>query len=104
MQRIARDDLVEVLTGKDRGKRGQIRQILPRKGRVIVQGVNIVKRHRRPTQLGAPAGIIEVEAPLAISNVAPVCESCNRRTRVGIRFRPDGAKVRFCKRCDEEIG
>ena len=56
MRRIARDDLVEVLTGKDRGKRGQVRQILPRKGRVIVQGVNIVKRHRRPTQLGGAGG------------------------------------------------
>ena len=104
MRRIQRDDLVEVIAGKDRGKRGQVREILPTKGRVIVQGLNIVKRHKRPTQMGAPAGIIEIEAPLHQSNVALVCESCNRWTRIATRNRVDGTKVRVCKRCDEEIG
>ena len=103
MRRIQRDDLVEVLVGKDRGKRGQVRQILTSKDRVIVQGLNIVKRHKRPTQMGAPAGIVEIESPLHLSNVAPVCESCNRWTRVGTRNRVDGTKVRWCKRCNEEI-
>lgn len=104
MRRVQRDDLVEVLTGKDRGKRGQVRTILPQQGRVVVQGINVAKRHQRPTQMGSPGGIIEVELPLDLSNVAPVCESCNRWTRVAIRNRADGTKVRFCKRCEEEIG
>ena len=103
MRRIQRDDLVEVLSGKDRGKRGQVRQVIPRRERVIVQGVNMVKRHLKPRQLGTQAGIVEMEAPLHWSNVAPVCASCNRATRIGFRIRADAVKVRVCKRCDEEL-
>lgn len=103
MRRIRQDDTVQILTGKDRGKRGQVRDVLPERGRVIVQGVNIVKKHLRARQLGTQAGIVEVEAPLHISNVAVVCTSCERATRLGFRVRPDGVKVRFCKRCNEDL-
>ena len=103
MRRIQRDDLVEVRSGKNRGARGEVRQVLPKKNRVIVQGVNMVKRHMKATQLGAPAGIIEREAPIHLSNVAPVCPACDRAVRVGYRLRPDGVKVRVCKRCSEDI-
>ena len=104
MRRIQRDDLVEVRSGKNRGQRGQVREVLPKKDRVVVQGVNMIKRHMRPTQLGAPAGIIEREAPLHMSNVQPVCPSCDRPSRVGFRVQTDGTKVRVCRRCGGDLG
>ncbi len=103
MRRVQRDDLVEVRSGKDRGRRGQVRQVLPKQDRVIVTGINMVKRHMRPTQMGAPAGIIEREAPLHASNVGVVCPVCDRPARVGFRVRADGAKTRVCRRCDGDI-
>ena len=103
MPRIRRDDTVQVLTGKDRGKRGQVRRVLPRVERVIVQGVNLAKRHRKARQMGTQAGIVDVEVPLHWSNVAPVCSACNQPVRVGFRHRPDGVKVRYCKRCNEDL-
>ena len=103
MRRVQRDDLIEVLAGKDRGRRGTVRQVLPKRDRVIVTGVNMVKRHLRATQVGAPAGIIEREAPLHMSNVAVVCPVCDRPARVGFRERADGAKTRVCRKCDGDI-
>ncbi len=103
MRRVQRDDLVEIRSGKDRGRRGQVRQVFPRKDRVIVTGVNMIKRHMRPTQMGAPAGIIEREAALHESNVSVVCPSCDRPARIGFRERADGAKTRVCRRCDGDI-
>ncbi|MYB21235.1 MAG: 50S ribosomal protein L24 [Chloroflexi bacterium] len=103
MRRVQRDDLVEVRSGKDRGRRGQVRQVLPKNQRVIVTGLNMVKRHMQATQLGAPAGIIEREAPLHESKVAVVCPICDLPTRVGFRERADGAKTRVCRKCDGDI-
>lgn len=103
MRRVQRDDLVEVRTGKNRGQRGQVRQVLSGKDRVIVTGLNMVKRHMQATQLGAPAGIVEREAPLHESNVAVVCPICDRPSRIGFRERADGAKTRVCRRCDGDI-
>ena len=103
MRRVRRDDVVQVLAGKDRGKRGQIRQVLPSRERVIVQGVNVVKKHMQPRAMGTQAGIIEMEASIHWSNVAVICPDCDHPTRIGFRLHADGRKVRFCKRCDEEI-
>lgn len=103
MRRIQRDDLVEIRSGKNKGARGQVRQVFPRRGRVVVQGLNMIKRHVRPTQVGAPAGIIEREAPIHLSNVALVCPTCDRPARVGYKRRADGAKVRVCRRCEADI-
>ena len=103
MRRLRQNDVVEVLRGKDRGRRGQVRELHPGGERVIVQGVNIVKKHTKPQALGTQAGIIEVEAPLHWSKVAVVCPDCDKRTRVGYRNRSDGVKVRFCRRCEEDL-
>jgi large subunit ribosomal protein L24 len=103
MRKIKRDDMVLVVAGKDRGKQGQVRQVLPDRDRAIVQGVNMVKRHMRPQAMGTQAGIIEKEAPIHISNLRVVCKSCSRPTRVHIRIRKDGVKVRVCRRCGEDI-
>ncbi len=101
--KIKRDDTVQVLQGRDRGRRGDVRAVSPAKGRVLVNGVNIVKRHRRGTSPQDPGGIVEFEAPIDASNLALVCANCDKATRVGFRMLEDGRKVRFCKRCDEAI-
>ena len=102
--KVRRDDTVEVLAGKDKGKRGKVREVRPDERRVVVADVNIVKKHMKPGRSRArQAGIIDIEAPLAISNVAVVCTKCDRPTRVGARVLDDGSKVRVCKKCGELI-
>ncbi len=103
MQRIKRDDLVLVISGKERGKQGQIREVLSRQQRVIIQGLNMVKRHQRQRSERSPAGIIEKEAPIHVSNVKLICRSCQKPARVGYRIRSDGVKVRVCHSCRQDI-
>lgn len=103
MRKIKRNDNVMVMTGKDRGRTGAVRMVLPEEGRIIVTGVNMVKRHMRQRSLQQPGGIIEKEAPIDVSNVRIVCPSCGKATRVGFRIREDGGKGRYCKSCDAEI-
>jgi large subunit ribosomal protein L24 len=97
---------VFVTKGRDRGRTGQVRKVIPSDGRVIVTGVNIVKRHLKPRSSGGqqkPGGIIEREAPIAWANVALVCTACGQPTRIGFRAQADGRKVRFCKRCNSNL-
>jgi len=104
MRRIRKGDTVEVISGDERGARGTVHQVLPRQDRVIVSGINLIKKHQRPTgQVRTQMGIIELEAPLHLSNVALVCRHCHQRTRVGFQILPDGHKVRVCKKCGEVI-
>ena len=107
MQRVQQGDTVEVIAGKDKGLRGEVVRVLVKKDRVIVNSVNILKRHRkaRPAPGGQqiPAQIIEFEAPLHLSNVMVVCGSCDERTRVGYRRTDDGLKRRLCKKCGSAI-
>jgi len=101
--KIKRGDLVEVISGKDKGKRGKVLRVIPRERKVIVEGVNMVKRHQRPIPQLREGGIIEREAPIYISKVMVVCPSCDRRTRVGFKILENGDKVRYCKKCGEII-
>lgn len=103
MQRIRREDTVMVTKGKDRGRTGEVRKIITADSRVIVTGINMVKRHMKPRGTTSPGGIIDREAPIPLANVALVCESCQQPTRIGFRSMRDGRKVRFCKRCDASI-
>jgi large subunit ribosomal protein L24 len=106
MRRIRKDDQVEVIAGKDAGKSGRVVKIFTDRDRVLVEGVNYVKKHERIQQAGRGAqegGIIETEAPVHISNVMPVCPSCGKSTRVGYVYETEGdrrSKVRSCKRCE----
>ena len=100
--RIRQGDNVVILSGKDRGKTGKVRTVLPKEDRVVVEGVNIVKRHTKARGPGQPGGIIEKEAPLHISNVAIADPSTGKPTRVGFRIE-DGQKVRVAKRSGEVI-
>jgi large subunit ribosomal protein L24 len=102
MAKIRREDTVLVIKGKERGKTGVVRQVLPRQSRVIITGVNMVKRHMRP-RAQRPGGIIEREGAIHVSNVMLICKSCNKPTRVGFRLRDDGKKVRLCRRCDQPV-
>jgi large subunit ribosomal protein L24 len=103
MNKIKRNDTVQVLSGKDRGKQGQVRRMIPKEGRAIVTGVNIVKKHRRPRTANETGGIIEMEAPLHISKLMVICPSCGKPSRIGIRTKPDGTRFRYCKKCESEL-
>ncbi|WP_041083308.1 50S ribosomal protein L24 [Thermotoga profunda] len=101
--RIRKDDLVQVISGKDKGKRGKILKVIPRENKVVVQGINMVKRHQRPIPQLREGGIIEREAPVYASKVMLVCPNCDKPVRVGAKFLEDGTKVRICKKCGEVI-
>ena len=116
--RIKKGDLVQILSGKDRGKQGKVLEALPKAGRVVVENLNIVKRHTKPramrdsSRMGGPAmapgGVIDKPAPVNVSNVMIVCPACNRPTRVGITFKESKGqkvRVRVCRRadCGQEI-
>ncbi len=103
MHRIRREDTVLVTKGKDRGRTGEVRKVIPKKNRLIVTGVNMVKRHMKPQGQQKPGGIIDREAPIQMSNVALICESCQEPVRVGFRMAGEGRRVRFCKRCDANL-
>jgi large subunit ribosomal protein L24 len=100
---VRRGDTVGVIAGKERGKRGKVLRVLRDSGRVVVEHLNMIKRHQRPTPKLRQGGIIEREGPLAVSNVLLVCGRCNRPVRVGIKVLNDGRKVRACKRCGESV-
>jgi len=101
--KIRKNDTVFVIAGKDRGKRGKVRFAYPEDERLLVEGVNFIKRHTRASGQVRQAGIIEREAPIHVSNVMLLCSKCNQPTRVGFRFLRDGKKVRFCCSCGEVI-
>jgi large subunit ribosomal protein L24 len=102
-------DEVLIITGKDKGKRGKIKQALPGENRVIVEGLNMIKRHMKQRGASKPSGIIEMEAPLQASNVMLICPRCGRAARTGHRFLDETdhkgrqRKVRFCKACDGNV-
>ena len=102
MAKIKRDDTVVVIAGKDKTKRGKVTTVIPRVDRVVVQGVNIIKRHTRSRPGALQAGIIEREAPISLSNVMLICTHCDKPTRVAHRI-VDGKKVRACKQCGDVI-
>jgi large subunit ribosomal protein L24 len=100
---IRKNDTVLIIAGKDRGKKGRVRFAYPKKERLLVEGINFVKKHSRARGAVRQAGIIEREAPIHISNVMLVCSKCNKPARVGSRFLADGRKVRFCRVCGEVV-
>jgi len=101
--KIRKNDTVLVIAGKDKGKTGKVRFAYPKKERVMVEGINFIKRHIRARGRVRQAGIIQLEAPIPVSNVMLLCSRCNRPTRIGFRFLEDGRKVRACNRCSEVI-
>ncbi len=101
--RIRKNDTVLVIAGKERGKKGKVRFVHPKNERVLVEGINFIKRHTRAMRQVRQAGIIEREAPIHMSDVMLLCSKCNHPTRVGFRFLEGGKKVRTCHVCHEVI-
>ena len=99
---LKKGDHVVVLKGKDRGKDGVIMRVLPEKNKVIVEGVNIAKKHQRPTRATMQGGIIDKDMPIHVSNVALICGTCGA-TRTGFRFDDGGKKVRICRKCQGDV-
>jgi large subunit ribosomal protein L24 len=102
---VRKGDTVMVLTGKDRGKRGTVERVEHTKRGlgIVVQGLNMAKRHQRPRSRTQTAGILDLPVPIHVSNVQVVCPRCDKPTRVGVAIREDGSRVRVCKQCGEQI-
>lgn len=101
--KIKKGDKVRVLAGKDRGKEGEVMFAFPEKNKVIVEGVNLVKKHQRPQGENQPGGIIDKDMPMHVSNVAVISPKDGKPTRVGYKILEDGTKVRVCKRTGAEL-
>ena len=99
---VRKDDLVMVTTGKDKGKTGKVLRINKKKDRLVVEKVNLVKRHVKPSQK-TKGGIMEKEGLIHVSNVMIYCEKCSKPVRVGSKLLEDGKKIRFCKKCNEAV-
>lgn len=102
MLSVKKKDKVVLISGKDKGKQGEVLKVYPKTRKVIVSKINFVKRHTRPTQY-TPGGIREKEAPVPIAKVMLVCPKCNQRTRPKFDYLSDGKKVRLCRKCNEMI-
>jgi large subunit ribosomal protein L24 len=102
--KVRKNDTVMIIVGRDRGKTGKVLRVLPAQGRVIVERLNIVKRHTKPRGAASPGGIVEREAPLDISNVMVLCDRCNAPVRIGLKFAADGSRSRMCRRCGDVVG
>lgn len=100
---VKKNDMVKITAGKERGKTGKVLRVFPVKGRVIVESLNLVKRHTRPSQSSPEGGIVEKEAAISLSNVMLICASCSEATRTGVRKLEDGTKTRYCKKCNASV-
>ncbi len=106
MQRVKKGDTVEIIAGKDKGERGEVVAVYPKADRVVVEGVNVLKKHQKARQAGRQqvrAQIVEFEGAIHLSNVMVVCKACGKAARVGYRVRDDGMKVRVCRQCSADI-
>jgi len=100
---IKKGDTVLVITGKDAGRKGKVLKVIPKDNRVVVEGINKAKKHQRPSRAIPQGGILQIEAPLNVSNVMLLCTKCNKPTRIAKRFLENGTKVRICKNCGEVL-
>lgn len=103
MFKIKKGDTVQAIKGKDKGKKGRVINILIAEKRALVEGINLVKKHKRKTQQDQQGGLVSIEAPISISNIALFCKKCSRPTRAGFTVLKDGTKTRFCKSCKEAV-
>lgn len=103
MYKIRRGDTVQVVKGKDLGKKGKVLKIFTAKRRALVEGVNFLKKHKRKSQKDQQGGIVSIESPIGLGNLMVVCKSCSRPVRVGFKVQENAAKVRFCKACKETL-
>jgi len=103
MLKVRRDDIVLVVAGKDRGKKGKVLKVFPNNNRAIVERINMMKKHLRKRREQDQGGIIEMETPIHTSNLMVLCKHCNKPTRIGSKFLKDNTKARICKKCGETL-
>jgi large subunit ribosomal protein L24 len=103
MQKIKKGDIVQAVKGKDKGKKGKVLNVFLGTGRALVEGLNLAKKHKRQSSQDQKGGIISIEMPISLSNIALVCKSCNRPVRVGFTILKDGTKSRICRSCKEAV-
>jgi large subunit ribosomal protein L24 len=102
--RLRKNDTVMVIKGRERGKTGKVLRVVPAQNRVVIERLNLVKRHSKASGPARAGGIIEKEAPLRLENVMIMCERCNAPVRVGIKVMPDKSRTRVCRRCGDALG
>ncbi|HUN59704.1 MAG TPA: 50S ribosomal protein L24 [Candidatus Binataceae bacterium] len=102
--KVRKNDTVMVIKGRERGKTGKVLRVIPETGRVVVERLNMIKRHSKQRGAQSPSGIVEKEAALQIANVMIFCDRCNAPVRVGVKVADDGANTRVCRRCGEGLG
>ena len=100
---LKKNDQVEVITGKDKGRVGKVLRVFGEKDKVIVERINMIKRHTKPSEMNQQGQIVEKEAPIHVSNIQLICPECTKTGRIGRKVLEDGTKVRFCKHCGESI-
>jgi len=103
MLKLKKGDTIRVVKGKDKGKTGKILAIYLSVGRALIEGINLAKKHKRQTRQEEKGGIVSIEMPISISNIALVCKNCSRQARVGFTILKDGTKARICKACKEVL-
>jgi len=101
MNKITKNDMVFVLSGRDRGKTGRVFKVFQEDGKALVEGVNYVKKHARKSRDNQTGGIVQKESPIQLSNLAVLCKTCKKPARVGVSVLADGTSSRYCKRCKE---
>ncbi|MBL7053078.1 MAG: 50S ribosomal protein L24 [Candidatus Portnoybacteria bacterium] len=100
--KIKKDNLVLIITGKDKGKKGKVLEVLPSKNRIVVEGVNIIRKHRRPKNEGEKGQVVEIVKSIDVSNIKLICPKCTKSTRVGYKIIKN-KKYKICKKCQQEI-
>jgi len=103
MFRIKKNDIVQAVKGKDKGKKGRVLEIFSDRNRALVEGIQMVKKHKRKTQQDQQGGIVSIESSIALSNLMLICKQCNRPVRVGFAISKDGTKTRICRACKEQL-
>lgn len=103
MLKIKKEDIVQVIKGKDTGKKGRVLEVIRQNNKALVEGINLVKKHKRQSRQDQQGGIISIEKPINLANIMLLCKHCGRPTRVGFKVSADGTKSRFCKGCEEVI-
>jgi large subunit ribosomal protein L24 len=103
MRKLRKGDTVQVIKGKDTGKKGKIITIFTAEGRALVEGINMLKKHKRKSRQDQQGGIVSIEAPIALANIMFLCKRCNRPSKLGVTIAKDGSRNRFCKACKETV-
>ncbi len=103
MLRVKKNDIVMVTSGKDRGKSGKVLEVFKGESRALIEGINLAKKHMRPTRDNQKGGIVKIERPVSLGSIMPLCKACNRPVKIAFSISADKTKIRICKKCKQPI-